>query len=69
VHLETLDIEARPVWKPMHLQPVFADCQVFGGSVSQRLFENGLCIPSGSSLSDDQRDRVVAGFREAYGKS
>ena len=51
LHLESLDIEARPVWKPMHLQPVFADCEVFGGAVSQRLFEHGLCIPSGSSLT------------------
>lgn len=62
-HLETLDIEARPVWKPMHLQPVFEACEVRGGGVSQRLFEQGLCLPSGSSLKDDELARVVAGVR------
>jgi dTDP-4-amino-4,6-dideoxygalactose transaminase len=65
-HLESLDIEARPVWKPMHLQPVFAECDSFGGAVSARFFENGLCLPSGSNLSVDDRDRVVSGFRETF---
>ena len=69
LHLEALDIEARPVWKPMHLQPVFADCEVFGGAVSQRLFELGLCIPSGSTLTEIQRDQVVEAVREAFGRS
>ncbi|MGH8872568.1 MAG: DegT/DnrJ/EryC1/StrS family aminotransferase [Acidimicrobiia bacterium] len=69
LHLESLDIEARPVWKPMHLQPVFADCEVYGGSVSARLFDHGLCIPSGSSLTDAQRDQVVAGIRAVFGRS
>ena len=64
LHLESLDIEARPVWKPMHLQPVFERHRVFGGSVSERLFRDGLCLPSGSSLTDEQRERVVAGFTE-----
>jgi pyridoxal phosphate-dependent aminotransferase EpsN len=57
--LEALDIEARPVWKPMHLQPVFADCDVYGGAVSARLFEHGLCLPSGSNLPEVDRDRVI----------
>jgi dTDP-4-amino-4,6-dideoxygalactose transaminase len=69
LHLESLDIEARPVWKPMHLQPVFAECEVFGGAVSERLFVNGLCIPSGSSLTDSQRDQVVAGIRAVFERS
>ncbi|MGH8941409.1 MAG: DegT/DnrJ/EryC1/StrS family aminotransferase, partial [Acidimicrobiia bacterium] len=69
LHLESLDIEARPVWKPMHLQPVFADCEVFGGAVSQRLFEHGLCIPSGSSLTGSQRDRVVTEIRSVFGQA
>jgi dTDP-4-amino-4,6-dideoxygalactose transaminase len=69
LHLESLDIEARPVWKPMHLQPVFADFPVLGGDVSARLFERGLCLPSGSSLSEPQRDRVVSAIREAFGGS
>ena len=67
LHLESLDIEARPVWKPMHLQPVFADCEVYGGAVSQRLFEHGLCIPSGSSLTESQRDQVVTEIRSVFG--
>jgi len=54
------NIEARPVWKPMHLQPVFRHCRVRGGAVAKRLFAGGLCLPSGSSLTDDDRERVVA---------
>ncbi len=57
--LEAEDIEARPVWKPMHLQPVFAGCRVRGGMVAAGLFERGLCLPSGSSLSACDRDRVI----------
>ena len=57
--LERANIEARPVWKPMHLQPVFAGCRAIGGAVSQRLFDQGLCLPSGSSLQRADRDRVV----------
>lgn len=55
-------IEARPVWKPMQLQPVFAQCRYFdheGHSVSQQLFDNGICLPSGSNLSARQQDRVI----------
>ncbi len=66
LHLESLDIEARPVWKPMHLQPVFEECRVFGGKVSQRIFDDGLCLPSGSSLTEAQRDRVAVGFAEVF---
>jgi dTDP-4-amino-4,6-dideoxygalactose transaminase len=66
LHLETLDIESRPAWKPMHLQPVFADCKSYGGDVAGRLFTNGLCIPSGSTLSPDDRQRVIDGFRAVF---
>ncbi len=58
--LEAEDIEARPVWKPMHLQPVFAGSPMFGGDISARLFERGLCLPSGSALTDEDQDRVVS---------
>jgi dTDP-4-amino-4,6-dideoxygalactose transaminase len=58
--LEAEDIESRPVWKPMHLQPVFASCRVRGGAVSQRIFEKGLCLPSGSSLTRQEVERVAA---------
>ena len=58
--LEAEDIEGRPVWKPMHLQPVFASHEVYGGDVGARLFDRGLCLPSGSALTDEEQDRVVA---------
>ena len=61
------NIEARPVWKPMHLQPVFADAQMIGGDVAEDLFARGLCLPSGSSLTGAQRQRVIDTFREAFG--
>jgi dTDP-4-amino-4,6-dideoxygalactose transaminase len=57
--LELANIESRPVWKPMHLQPVFDGCRVRGGAVSEKLFERGLCLPSGSSLTPQDRERVV----------
>jgi dTDP-4-amino-4,6-dideoxygalactose transaminase len=61
--LEARDIEARPVWKPMHLQPVFKDCRARGGTVSARAFELGLCLPSGSSLAATDRERIVSIIR------
>ncbi len=57
--LEAENIEARPTWKPMHLQPVFAGCPSFGGSVSEDLFGRGLCLPSGSALTAEELGRVV----------
>lgn len=57
--LETENIEARPVWKPMHLQPVFMGCRAVGGGVSEQLFDLGLCLPSGSNLTKDDRARVI----------
>lgn len=63
------DVEARPVWKPMHLQPVFRDAPVFGGAISADLFEHGLCLPSGSSLRPDDRAEVVEVIRAAYEKA
>ena len=57
--LEAMNIEARPVWKPMHLQPVFSGCRFRGGEVSRDLFERGLCLPSGSSLTEENRARVA----------
>jgi dTDP-4-amino-4,6-dideoxygalactose transaminase len=52
------NIESRPLWKPMHLQPIFKDAPYFGGDISDRLFERGLCLPSGSNLSEDEKDRI-----------
>jgi dTDP-4-amino-4,6-dideoxygalactose transaminase len=56
--LETKNIESRPLWKPMHLQPIFAKYPYFGTNVSETLFENGLCLPSGSNLSNEDRMRI-----------
>ncbi len=68
LHLESLDIESRPAWKPMHLQPVFETFKVYGGDVSARIFEHGLCLPSGSSLTEEDRQRVIAGVRAMFGR-
>ena len=57
------NIEARPVWKPMHLQPIFAGCDCFGGRVAEDLFARGLCLPSGSNLSTNELDRIVDAIR------
>ena len=62
VHLEAQNIEARPVWKPMHLQPVYRDCRVIGGAVAEGLFQRGLCLPSGSALSTEGQRRVIDAF-------
>jgi len=59
LNLERSNIESRPVWKPMHLQPLFAQARRVGGAVAERLFRHGLCLPSGSALTDDERGRVI----------
>ncbi len=53
------NIESRPLWKPMHLQPVFESAPYYGGNISEKLFDNGLCLPSGSNLSDEDRERIT----------
>jgi len=57
--LKARNIEARPLWKPMHLQPVFAGCRKRGGEVAEELFDKGLCLPSGSNLSVNDLERIV----------
>jgi dTDP-4-amino-4,6-dideoxygalactose transaminase len=57
--LEAENIESRPLWKPMHLQPIFEKYPYYGGTVSESLFDNGLCMPSGSNLSDADRERIA----------
>lgn len=61
--LEAENIESRPVWKPMHLQPAYQQYEVIGGSISEALFRDGLCLPSGSSLSDADIDRISTTIR------
>ena len=53
------NIETRPIWKPMHMQPVFKDAGYFGSDVAENLFDYGLCLPSGSNLVDDDRERIA----------
>lgn len=57
--LDAVGLEARPAWKPLHRQPAFADCESVGGAVAERVFATGVCLPSGSSLTDAERDEVV----------
>lgn len=57
------NIETRPLWKPMHLQPVFKDAPYYGEDISEKLFNNGLCLPSGSKLSDDEKNRISEGIK------
>ena len=61
--LEAENIESRPLWKPMHLQPVFSQFDVVGGGVAEKLFEHGLCLPSGSNLSDIEFNKIVQVIR------
>ncbi|MBQ7666783.1 MAG: aminotransferase class I/II-fold pyridoxal phosphate-dependent enzyme [Kiritimatiellae bacterium] len=58
--LEEEDIESRPVWKPMHMQPVFAGCEKVGGAVAERIYSRGLCLPSGTAMTPADIDRVCA---------
>jgi dTDP-4-amino-4,6-dideoxygalactose transaminase len=62
------NIEARPLWKPMHLQPVFAEYPYYGSGVAEDLFNRGLCLPSGSNLLPEDLDRIVRIVRGAFGK-
>jgi dTDP-4-amino-4,6-dideoxygalactose transaminase len=63
--LEARNIEARPVWKPMHLQPVFRHCHVAGGHVAASVFEHGLCLPSGSNLTPVEQADVISSIEES----
>lgn len=64
--LEAANVEARPVWKPMHLQPVFRGFPVVGGRVAKHLFDHGLCLPSGSNLCERDLERVVSVIRQVH---
>lgn len=66
--LEAANIESRPVWKPMHLQPVYAGYEFVGGSVAEDLFVRGLCLPSGSNLTLNDLERVVGVIRRVAGE-
>ncbi|MEN9919594.1 MAG: hypothetical protein RL662_2030 [Bacteroidota bacterium] len=65
--LERANIESRPLWKPMHMQPIFAGCPFYGDGTSESLFNNGLCLPSGSILTNQDLLRVVDVIKEILG--
>jgi dTDP-4-amino-4,6-dideoxygalactose transaminase len=66
--LQSEKIESRPLWKPMHLQPVFKDVPFYGDKISENLFENGLCLPSGSNLRQVELERVVNAILRVFNK-
>lgn len=66
LQLDAQNIESRPLWKPMHLQPVFQNAPYFGGNVAEQLFANGLCLPSGSNLTTADLDRVIGIIKNLY---
>jgi dTDP-4-amino-4,6-dideoxygalactose transaminase len=65
--LEADNIEARPLWKPMHRQPVFAGYEKYGGEVAEDLFNRGLCLPSGTAMTQLDLDRVIDIIRQCRG--
>ena len=69
IALATENIEARPVWKPMHMQPIFSRFDRFGGEVAEDLFRRGLCLPSGSNLTHASLERVVEAVRRCHAKA
>ena len=66
LNLERDNIESRPLWKPMHLQPVFKECKFYVNGVSEQLFERGLCLPSGTNMMDEDIERVVRIIKGLY---
>ena len=64
---DAANIESRPLWKPMHLQPIFERYPYYGSNVAQKLFENGLCLPSGSNLTDTDRERIEKVILQVFG--
>lgn len=64
--LQELNIESRPLWKPMHLQPIFKDSLYYGENVAEDLFVNGLCLPSGSNLTDNDKIRITSAIKKFF---
>lgn len=67
--LEKENIECRPLWKPMHLQPLYKVFPYYGNGISDKLFKSGLCLPSGSNLSDGDRSRIIRAIKKALSQS
>ncbi|MNI08057.1 putative pyridoxal phosphate-dependent aminotransferase EpsN [compost metagenome] len=62
------NIESRPLWKPMHLQPVFENSPYYGSNVAEKLFDTGLCLPSGSNLTDAEKERIRIKIKQVFDK-
>ena len=65
---ENANIECRPLWKPMHVQPIFMKYPYYGNKVSQELFEKGLCLPSGSNLTEEDKNRIEEVIKNFFNK-
>ncbi|MDT0649776.1 DegT/DnrJ/EryC1/StrS family aminotransferase [Autumnicola edwardsiae] len=68
LHLEKENIESRPLWKPMHMQPVFKDAPFYGEKEAENLFDEGLCLPSGSNLGNEDQRRIAASIKQYFNK-
>ncbi len=66
--LDAENIESRPLWKPMHMQPVYEGTKFFGSGICEKLFEQGLCLPSGSNLTEEEFDRIFNALSEIFKK-
>ena len=64
--LDKVNIESRPLWKPMHCQPVFKDAPCYGDGTAENLFKDGLCLPSGSNLTDEERERILKEIKAVF---
>jgi len=67
IKLEEVNVESRPLWKPLHMQPIFRECRVCGGAVSERLFQEGLCLPSGTAMTRSDLDFICDQIRSFHG--
>ena len=66
IALEVENIETRLLWRPMHMQPIYQDAPYYGDNVAEELFNQGLCLPSGSSLTDEQINRVIEAIKKLF---
>ncbi len=66
LYLQDFNIESRPLWKPMHLQPVYKDSKLYGNDTASKIFKKGLCLPSGSNLTDAERNRIENAVRTYF---
>ena len=66
LYLKRDNIESRPLWKPMHTQPIFKGCKFYANGISEDLFERGLCLPSGTNMSEQELERIVKKIKEIY---